>query len=251
MIDPTISTSTSTSISTSPPPIESLNNLKILNLEEYLPNKIRGHHILVLGATGRLGRHVVRQALEASYRVTALVRNDHRLPFTRQQLQNPNLVVFLGCVLSPTDLDKVIEDKDAVINCLSPRRLWNRNVDLNSRVQSLINDSMLRLGVKRLIIVRCHGTRTVKSILTRLFASKFHKDKVIQEKLIRDNSEHLDWTIIHVGSLSNEKLTKRYLLNRDEVSSKKISRANVAHFILQEIRTGIFVKRTPLIDGET
>ncbi|KAG9293498.1 hypothetical protein G9A89_009222 [Geosiphon pyriformis] len=230
--------------------LEPFNPLRFSRVEEYLPNIMRGQHILVLGASGRLGSHVVRQALESSYHVTALVRNDYKLPFTRQELRNPNLVIFVGSVLSPTDLDKVIEDKDVVINCLSPRKLWTRNTDLNSRSQGLINDSMLKLGVKRLIIVRCHGIRRVDGFITRLLASKVHKDKELQEKLIRDNSDYLDWTIIHVGSLSNGKLTKRYFLSVDEISSKEISRADVAHFILQEISIGIFVKRASSMKRE-
>src|SRR5688572_7668655 len=102
---------------------------------------------LVLGATGRLGAQVVNQALDASYHVTALVRSDSNLPFTRYQLRNPNLVIMVGSVLSRYDLDKVIEGKDAVINCIGPHPLFNNNhLDICSRSQQLVIDSMIHHG---------------------------------------------------------------------------------------------------------
>ncbi|CAG8556139.1 3363_t:CDS:2 [Ambispora gerdemannii] len=233
-----------------------------LFFDENMPSTMRGKHILVLGASGRLGSQVVRQALDASYYVTTLVRNDRALPFTRQQLRNPNLVICVGSIFSRTNLDRVIEGQDVVINCLGPRRSCEFNllnflgqrtsdIDLNSRAQRYINESMARLGVKRLIIVRCHGTSTLDSFFTRLFFSKMHNnDKKVQEKLIVENSKFLDWTIVRVGGLSNGKLTKKYSLHdNDQIILKKVSRADVAHFILKEVGNGTWIQRTPSIDA--
>jgi len=36
--------------------------------------------LIILGATGSLGRHVLRQALAGGHRVTVLVRNPFKLP---------------------------------------------------------------------------------------------------------------------------------------------------------------------------
>ncbi|CAG8488483.1 3655_t:CDS:2 [Ambispora leptoticha] len=233
-------------------PISSYNILAFLTQEEEdMPSMRRGKHILVLGASGRLGSQVVQQALDASYHVTILVRNDRSLPFSRRQLKDPNLVICVGSIFSRIDLDRVIEGQDAVINCLSPRTLWTSDIKLNSRAQRLINESMVKFDVKRLIIVRCHGTPTIDSFFTRLLSNKVYHDKKVQEKLIMENSEFLDWTIIRVGGLSNGKLTKKYLLlDNDEIVFKKVSRADVAHFILKEIGTGMWVKQAPLINGK-
>jgi uncharacterized protein YbjT (DUF2867 family) len=48
-------------------------------------------HVIVFGASGGVGREVVRQALEKGYRVTAYVRDRSRLP-----VQHDNLAVAEG-----------------------------------------------------------------------------------------------------------------------------------------------------------
>ncbi|CAG8488501.1 3656_t:CDS:2 [Ambispora leptoticha] len=229
------------------------------NLEGPLPSAMRGKHLLVLGAYSRLGSQVVCQALEASYHVTALVQTDKSLPFTRAQLQNPNLVICVGSTLSRKDLEKVVEGKDAIINCLYPsNKPWkNNNPNLLSTTQKLLNEVMIAHGVKRLIVVRLktEGLTVNKSWSWIFTENKTQNDKEQQEKLIMENSENIDWTIINVGKLSNGKLTENYSLEGDEGEAnkavqKKISRADVAHFILQEIGFGKWIKRTPLIHGE-
>ncbi|KAG9284941.1 hypothetical protein G9A89_006319 [Geosiphon pyriformis] len=230
--------------------LESSDPISSLNHELFSLGSTRGQHILVLGASNRLGSRVVRKALDASYRVTILVQNDHKLPFTQQQLRNPNLVVCLGSIFSLSDLDKVIEGQDAVINCLSPRKSWSRLEC--SLTQRLINDSMSKLGVKRLIVVRFHKTSTVDSFFARLFANK-DKDKQIRDKTIVENSEDLDWTIIKVGEgPKNENLIKRHLLKEKLKKHKaagrvKISKADVVNAVLREVELSKFIRKAPSI----
>ena len=67
--------------------------------------------ILILGATGSLGRHVLRQALTAGHDVTAFVRSPSKLPHEIQQVsvQAGDLSVHV-----PVDL---FQRQDALINC--------------------------------------------------------------------------------------------------------------------------------------
>jgi uncharacterized protein len=68
--------------------------------------------VLILGATGSLGRHVLRLALDAGHDVTALVRTPSKLPpelATRTSVHTGDLGVEL-----PLDL---INGQDALINC--------------------------------------------------------------------------------------------------------------------------------------
>jgi len=218
-----------------------------LNPEDYIPSTMRGKHILVLGATGRLGTQVVNQALDASYHVTALVRSDSKLPFSRYQLRNPNLVIRKGSVLSRSDLDQVVEGQDAVINCIGPRPFNNNDIDICSRSQQFIMDSMLHHKVRRLIVVSLQGvgdscrSGSMQKFFGRLFTGKLLDDKEMQEKLVMKYSDQIDWTIIRPGRLYNGSITHRWKVNDDLTT--KISRANVACFILKELRTSAWVKQ--------
>ena len=68
--------------------------------------------LIILGATGSLGAHVLRQALGAGHDVTALVRDPSKLPAQARQ----RVVVHTGdlSVALPPD---VVRGHDALINC--------------------------------------------------------------------------------------------------------------------------------------
>ena len=68
--------------------------------------------LIILGATGSLGRHVLRQALAAGHQVTVFVRTPSKLPPEAQA----RVSVHTGdlAVSAPIDL---IKGQDALINC--------------------------------------------------------------------------------------------------------------------------------------
>ncbi|KAF6820414.1 putative TrkA-N domain dehydrogenase [Colletotrichum musicola] len=77
-------------------------------------------HILLLGATGRNGTHILSHLLSHSHTVTALLRIPSSLPPT------PNLTLIPGSPLSLTDIQTAFSTPrapDAVIIALNPRRL--------------------------------------------------------------------------------------------------------------------------------
>jgi putative NADH-flavin reductase len=68
--------------------------------------------LIILGATGSLGRHVLRQALEAGHQVTIFVRTISKLPVETRE----RVAIHSGdlAVNAPVDL---IKGQDALINC--------------------------------------------------------------------------------------------------------------------------------------
>jgi uncharacterized protein YbjT (DUF2867 family) len=70
----------------------------------------RSHTVLVVGATGTIGRHVVAEAVEQGYQTFALVRDRHRagsLPAASK--------IVLGDLTEPATLRDVVEGIDAVV----------------------------------------------------------------------------------------------------------------------------------------
>lgn len=71
--------------------------------------------ILIVGATGRTGKHAIPFALEKGYHVVALVRNP-----TKISIKSDELTIIKGL---PTDIDdvrKAMKGCDAVLSLLSP-----------------------------------------------------------------------------------------------------------------------------------
>ena len=69
--------------------------------------------ILVMGASGKTGHEVVRQALAAGHEVTAFVRDPSRL-----ELRAPRMTVATGDARSADDLRRALAEQDAVISAL-------------------------------------------------------------------------------------------------------------------------------------
>jgi uncharacterized protein len=68
--------------------------------------------LLILGATGSLGRHVLRQALAAGHVVTVFARTPSKLPPEVRE----RVSVHTGDLSAPVPLD-LVKGQDALINC--------------------------------------------------------------------------------------------------------------------------------------
>jgi len=68
--------------------------------------------LIVLGASGSLGRHVLRQALTAGHEVTAFVRTPSKLPPEAQG----RVIVHAGDLTAEVPLE-LLRGQDALINC--------------------------------------------------------------------------------------------------------------------------------------
>ncbi len=90
--------------------------------------------ILILGAGGSLGRHVLRQALAAGHDVTAFLRTPSKLPPDVEG----RVVVHTGdlTVASPVDL---LEGQHALINCAGQFAGRDAFVSLIDRVVSSVD----------------------------------------------------------------------------------------------------------------
>lgn len=71
--------------------------------------------ILVFGASGKTGKHVVEQALEAGHSVTAFVRDPTKLPSS-----HPNLRLIQADVLEAAQVEQAMPGVEAVISALGP-----------------------------------------------------------------------------------------------------------------------------------
>lgn len=87
-------------------------------------NRLR---ILIIGATGGTGQHLVRQALEQGHQVTALVRKPKKL-----KVEHPTLRVVNGNVLDYASVESAMDRQNAIVCALGTKRLeelpWCRDL---------------------------------------------------------------------------------------------------------------------------
>ena len=80
-----------------------------------------------------------------------------------------------------------------------------------------------------------------------MFVRTIYEDKNRQEQLVKASG--LDWTIVRPAVLTDGSRTGKYrvLTDLSGVTAGKIARADVADFILDELKTNRFLRLTPLL----
>jgi putative NADH-flavin reductase len=108
--------------------------------------------VVVFGASGGTGRHIVDQALEAGYEVTAFVRSPEKLG-----IEYGNLTVFQGDVMDAESVERAIADQDAVLSALGPTRPPVSDMMVNAATN--IVAAMDKHGVRRIVSTTGGGVR--------------------------------------------------------------------------------------------
>jgi putative NADH-flavin reductase len=80
-----------------------------------------------------------------------------------------------------------------------------------------------------------------------LFLKTIYEDKDREESLIKDSQ--VNWIIVRPGFLTNGPMSGTYRVLTDLTDAKagKISRADVAHFILNQLDSSEYLRQTPLL----
>ena len=204
--------------------------------------------ILVLGATGGTGRHVVQQAVDAGLEVSVLVRDPAKLP-ARSRVR-----VHTGDLLGDAaGLATAVADQDAVISTLGVGQSF-RSGRLISRSAPALVAAMQAQGVRRLIFTSAFGVGTTHRdtpLLPRVFIATLlrdiYADKRDGEAVIQASS--LDWTIVYPVGLTDGPRTGAYRVGERLALSgfPRIARADVAEFLLRQVTDRSLVRKGVLI----
>jgi putative NADH-flavin reductase len=203
--------------------------------------------LALLGATGGIGGHVLDWALDAGHTVQALARRPGALP------PAAGLAVTPGDALDTAAVAEVIAEADAVVSALGPRGA--KSPGLLAGAAANIVAAMEKTGARRLICVSAAGAfiaadpnmnRLVKAILPRVFATPFADTRQMEELVGRSD---LDWTMVRASRLTNGPGTGEYRVGPDypPAGGRKISRADVAHFIATTLTEGAWVRSAPAL----
>jgi nucleoside-diphosphate-sugar epimerase len=142
-----------------------------------------------------------------------------------------------------------------VISALGHKRFFIKTTILSEGTKNIVN-AMEKHKVKRFICITSMGvndSRFKLGLYYTLFVIPvillfYFLDKEKQERIIQQSS--LDWTIVRPGQLTNGKKRTTYRHGTklgSYIFTKMISRADVAHFILSELKNGNYIKKSPSI----
>lgn len=203
--------------------------------------------LVIFGATGTVGQHVVDQALQQDHQVTAFARNPAKL-----DKQHPNLFRFPGDVMDSSAVEQALRGQDAAVCVLGAGKKLTGTIRSEGTEQ--IIQAMKQTGVRRLICQSTLGTGDSwgnldfywKYIMFGFILRQVFADHEQQEALVRNSN--LDWTIVRPGAFIDGPRTGRYrhsFPGTDRSITLKISRADVADFILQQLADPSSMHQTP------
>lgn len=206
-------------------------------------------NITIIGATGRTGIPLVEQALAAGDRVKALVRTPSKL-----QIRHDNLEIIPGDALDRESLETAVQGSGAVLCVLGHTK--NSPDDLQTRAMENLTAAMARAGVSRLVDLTGAGVRDPEDepkLIDKLIGGAL---KLLSPKVLEDGINHvnvirrseLEWTVVRAPMLQDGPHTGKYRIGSvGKNSGTKISRADVADFMLKEAKEKKYVGKLPMI----
>ena len=206
--------------------------------------------IVVFGATGGTGRPLVEQALERGHEVSAVARDPAAFPVARDRL-----TVLRGNVLDRASVGRAVDGQDAVLSAVGTG-FHLRRTTLYSEGTMTVVRAMEERGVPRLVLVSTAGLNGkdpafplwYRLLLKPLLLDRVkYGDMALMEEEVRASA--LDWTVVRPGGLTDGPPTGEYRVGSDRLpeGGAEISRADLAHFMLDQLDDRDCVGRTPTL----
>jgi putative NADH-flavin reductase len=207
--------------------------------------------VLIVGATGGTGRELVAQALERGHVVTALVRNPSSL-----SIVHPRLRIVRGNVLDAATVAAAVREHDAVVSALGHKQFFRPTRILSDGTRNIVR-AMEEHHVGRFVCETSLGIGDSAGrmglyytfFVTPIILPFYFLDKARQERVIA--ASRVEWVIVRPGVLTNAAKRGRYRHGKvgSFVGTVRISRADVADFMLNQMTDGTYVGAAPGVCG--
>lgn len=194
--------------------------------------------LTVFGATGGIGRHLVRQALDAGHRVTAVVRDPARLTVPAHDSLT---VVTVPGLTDAEALEPAVLGSDAVLSGVGPSS--RKDAGIGTVATRSILGAMAATGVRRIVAVSAMpvgpppagegflGRRIAYPLITMALRPVYDDLAAMEADLRRSGME---WTVVRPPRLTDGPLSARYhtAIGANVPNSMTVSRPDVAHAML-------------------
>jgi len=220
-------------------------------LEKILPSASLGKstNIVIFGATGQTGRLLTERAIAAGHMVTAFARDPARMTVAHQPLR-----IVQGDVLDAASVDRAVAGQHAVLSALGTATRKSPPV-LPQGIRHLL-DAMEKHGTRRIVVLSAAGAlhepagsvfaslglRLARAALPGVYTE--HRG-MLQELRTRD----LDWIAVRPVLLTNGPRTGQYRVVTEGIprGGYRVSRADVADFMIRQLTSDEFVRKMPAI----
>ena len=198
-------------------------------------------NVIVFGATGKTGRHVVRLALEQGHNVTAFTRSAGKIDSS-----DSNLRAAQGDIMDADSVDAAIAGHDGAIVVLGSNSLRDKTT-LTVGTRNVLH-GMARHDVGRLVVLSAAGVAEswgqislLARILFLTMLRNIYADHKAQEAVVKDSA--MDWTIVRAAILKDEPATGKYTAS-NTAKARHINRADLADFLVMQLSEEVWSRQT-------
>ncbi|MCG2462420.1 SDR family oxidoreductase [Flavobacteriaceae bacterium F89] len=226
--------------------------------------------VLVVGASGATGRHLVEQLLLQKHRVKAIVRSPEKLPALWRNNDALQMITASILILSDREMREYCQDCHAVMSCLGHNLTWK---GIYGQPRELVTEATRRLcdAIKannpeqpvKFILMNTTGNRNrdlnepisfaqkcVIGLLRLLLPPHVDNEKAAEylRTEIGQNDPLIVWTAVRPDGLIDENEVTKYEIHPSPTRSAifnagKVSRINVGHFMASLVSDGDLWKK--------
>jgi uncharacterized protein YbjT (DUF2867 family) len=208
--------------------------------------------ISLFGATGPTGRYLIEEALRQDYSLSVYTRDASKLKDYQGKIE-----IVVGDLTNVKAMTECIRGSTTVISALGPNSLKIKGDRPIMHGVSNIVSVMKTLGVHRLIQISTASYRDPKDsfdlkthsllMVFKLIVRKAVDDIRATGELVRDSG--LDWTLVRIPNLKDGPANGTIDVGWYGKSKlgTKLSRGNLAKFIVEQVSNREFVRAAPAI----
>jgi nucleoside-diphosphate-sugar epimerase len=161
------------------------------------------NNIFLTGGTGFIGRHLVKELVGKGYNVTCLIRN----PKKKKVFLNDDINFIVGNLQNVEKVKKDITGHDFVYHLAAIRGEynipWEHYYKINVEATRKLFEMSIMSGISKFLYISSVGVYGTSPIIVPADAqtqynpdSKYHKSKMLAEKILLQKSHLLDTLII-------------------------------------------------------
>jgi putative NADH-flavin reductase len=209
--------------------------------------------IAIFGATGGTGKKLIEVAIAKGHKVVAAVRNSAALAEFIDKIEIREINIK-----DKSTLENAVKDVDIVVSSLGTGGLMEarKPTTLYSDSIKMLLEVMKTNNIKRGIFITSCGVEHdensswfYRNIIKPFFLMNTYMDMMKMETIIEYEGKSLDWTLVRPSYLIDD--TQSVVFTASERIIKqgtyKISRLDVAKFIIHEIENDLWINGYPAL----
>ncbi|MFC3041885.1 SDR family oxidoreductase [Virgibacillus xinjiangensis] len=203
---------------------------------------------LIVGANGKIGKHLVRKIVENGQEARAMIRKEEQASYF-EDLGAETVVVDLED--SVESIQKAVEGVDAVVFTAGSGPNTGKDktilIDLDGAVKTV--EAARAANVERFVLVSSFDTSREAIVEAPSSFSPYVAAKRYADVALRNSG--LSYTIVHPGILTNDDATGK-VSAAEKVQRGEVPREDVAEVLYQTLQTSSTIgKAFQVVSGDT